>query len=85
MRRIHRGGEFGGVAVATAALQNVMKRSRATYSGGFVPCQQRARWIVNHVSQTRDHKTHVLPRRYVSGECHFYLVVCQNSADEFRS
>jgi hypothetical protein len=45
----------------------------ATYSGGFVPCQQRARWIVNHVSQTRDRKTHVLPRRYVSGECHFYL------------
>jgi predicted metal-dependent hydrolase len=34
---------------------------------------RRARWIVNHLSQIQEQNTHVLPRRYVSGECHFYL------------
>lgn len=34
---------------------------------------RRARWVVNHLSRIEEQNTHVLPRRYVSGECHFYL------------
>ena len=32
---MYRGGQFGGVAIATDALQNVLRRSRAPYSGLF--------------------------------------------------
>lgn len=35
--------------------------------------QKRSRWISRHVKAARAGKAHVLPRRYVSGECHFYL------------
>ena len=35
--------------------------------------QKRSRWIARHVKAARGCKAHVLPRRYVSGECHFYL------------
>lgn len=34
---------------------------------------KRARWISNHTAQARARRAHVLPRSYVSGECHFYL------------
>lgn len=34
---------------------------------------KRARWIKTHVDQAREQRTHALPRRYVSGESHFYL------------
>lgn len=35
--------------------------------------QKRSRWISRHVKAAKAGKEHVLPRRYVSGECHFYL------------
>lgn len=35
--------------------------------------QKRSRWISRHVKAAKEGKKHVLPRRYVSGECHFYL------------
>src|SRR5690606_5461460 len=34
---------------------------------------KRARWIKTHVDQAKEQKRHALPRRYVSGESHFYL------------
>jgi predicted metal-dependent hydrolase len=34
---------------------------------------KRARWIKTHVDQAREQRRHALPRRYVSGESHFYL------------
>lgn len=34
---------------------------------------KRARWVKNHVDQARTQREHALPRRYVSGESHFYL------------
>jgi len=34
---------------------------------------KRARWIHRHVSEARQQLEHALPRRYVSGEGHFYL------------
>ena len=35
--------------------------------------QKRARWIVRHVEAAKSAKKYALPRRYVSGESHFYL------------
>lgn len=35
--------------------------------------QKRSRWISRHLEAARAGKEHALPRRYVSGECHFYL------------
>jgi len=35
--------------------------------------QKRARWIWRHLNAAKASKGHVVPRRYVSGECHFYL------------
>jgi predicted metal-dependent hydrolase len=35
--------------------------------------QKRARWIVRHVRAAGDARRYALPRRYVSGEAHFYL------------
>lgn len=35
--------------------------------------RQRARWIWRQLSAARENNAHVLPRRYVSGESHFYL------------
>jgi predicted metal-dependent hydrolase len=34
---------------------------------------KRAKWILNHLDQTRRQKEQVLSREYVSGESHFYL------------
>lgn len=34
---------------------------------------KRARWILRNVKATEDARRHALPRRYVSGEAHFYL------------
>ena len=33
----------------------------------------KAQWISQHLREFREHKTHVLPREYVSGESHLYL------------
>jgi hypothetical protein len=35
-RRMRRGGEFGGVAVATAAVQNVVRRRTAKILGSRI-------------------------------------------------
>jgi predicted metal-dependent hydrolase len=35
--------------------------------------QKRARWILRNVRSAGDERRHALPRRYVSGEAHFYL------------
>jgi predicted metal-dependent hydrolase len=35
--------------------------------------RKRARWLTTHVEKIRDRQRDVLPRRYVSGESHFYL------------
>jgi predicted metal-dependent hydrolase len=35
--------------------------------------QKRARWILRNVRSAGDARRHALPRRYVSGEAHFYL------------
>lgn len=35
--------------------------------------QKRARWLTQHLAQIREQQVEVLPRRYVSGESHFYL------------
>jgi predicted metal-dependent hydrolase len=35
--------------------------------------QKRARWLTQHLGQIREQQVEVLPRRYVSGESHFYL------------
>jgi predicted metal-dependent hydrolase len=35
--------------------------------------QKRSRWISRQVKAAKARKEHVLPRRYISGECHFYL------------
>lgn len=35
--------------------------------------QKRSRWVLRHLNAGETGKKHVLPRRYVSGECHFYL------------
>lgn len=35
--------------------------------------QKRARWIVRNVKAVADARRHALPRRYISGEGHFYL------------
>lgn len=35
--------------------------------------QKRSRWISRHLKAAKARKEHVLPRRYISGECHFYL------------
>lgn len=35
--------------------------------------QKRARWIVRHVKAASASRQYALPRRYVSGEAHFYL------------
>lgn len=35
--------------------------------------QKRARWIVQNVTSARDARREALPRRYVSGESHFFL------------
>lgn len=34
---------------------------------------RRARWVVRHVEQMREHQAFILPREYISGETHFYL------------
>jgi len=34
---------------------------------------KRARWVVRHVEQMREHQSLILPREYISGESHFYL------------
>lgn len=34
---------------------------------------RRARWIHNHIKKIQQQYAHVLPRQYVSGECHYYL------------
>lgn len=34
---------------------------------------KRARWIINHISQTNVQMESVLPREYISGESHMYL------------
>jgi len=34
---------------------------------------KRARWIHNHIKKIQQQYAHVLPRQYVSGECHYYL------------
>lgn len=35
--------------------------------------RKRARWLVSHLRQISEQRAHVLPRRYISGESHFYL------------
>ncbi len=35
--------------------------------------QKRARWVYKHVEKARIQLSYVLPRQYVSGECHYYL------------
>lgn len=35
--------------------------------------KKRARWIWRQLSAAREHNAHVTPRRYVSGESHYYL------------
>ena len=35
--------------------------------------RKRARWIWHQLHDQSERKRHVLPREYVSGECHFYL------------
>lgn len=35
--------------------------------------RKRARWVVKHLVQIRERRLEILPRRYVSGESHFYL------------
>jgi predicted metal-dependent hydrolase len=35
--------------------------------------QKRSRWILRHLNTAKAGKKHALPRRYISGECHFYL------------
>ena len=35
--------------------------------------RKRARWVLKHVSDARQHREHVLERHYISGESHFYL------------
>ncbi|WP_419609097.1 YgjP-like metallopeptidase domain-containing protein, partial [Thiolapillus sp.] len=34
---------------------------------------KRARWVVKHLAEIRQRQREVLPRRYISGESHFYL------------
>jgi len=34
---------------------------------------KRARWVVKHLAEIRERQQEVLPRRYISGESHFYL------------
>ena len=34
--------------------------------------QKRARWVITQLEQMREQQREVLPRRYVSGESHFY-------------
>ncbi len=34
---------------------------------------KRARWVVRHIEQMRQHRSLILPREYISGESHFYL------------
>jgi len=34
---------------------------------------KRARWVVRHIEQMRQHRSLILPREYISGETHFYL------------
>lgn len=34
---------------------------------------KRARWIHRHINKIKQQNTYVLPRKYVSGECHYYL------------
>lgn len=34
---------------------------------------KRARWIYHHIIKIKKQYAHVLPRQYVSGECHYYL------------
>jgi len=34
---------------------------------------KRARWVYGHVKSIKDQQQYVLPRKYVSGESHFYL------------
>ncbi len=35
--------------------------------------RKRARWVIGHLKKNREQRRHVLPRRYISGESHFYL------------
>jgi predicted metal-dependent hydrolase len=35
--------------------------------------RKRARWVVKHLARIRERQLEILPRRYVSGESHFYL------------
>ncbi|MCP4116201.1 MAG: M48 family metallopeptidase [Desulfobacteraceae bacterium] len=35
--------------------------------------RKRARWVVKHLDVIREQRSHVLQRRYISGESHFYL------------
>jgi predicted metal-dependent hydrolase len=35
--------------------------------------QKRARWLTQHLTRIREQQSEVLPRRYISGESHFYL------------
>ncbi len=34
--------------------------------------RERARWVIGHLKNNREQRTDVLPRRYISGESHFY-------------
>ena len=34
---------------------------------------KRARWVMKHLAEIRERRQEVLPRRYISGESHFYL------------
>jgi len=34
---------------------------------------KRARWVTNTIRKITEQQLHVIPRHYISGECHFYL------------
>ena len=61
------------IHISPAGVVEVEAPATATEDAIRNAVRVRAQWVNKHLKEIRERKTHILPREYVSGECHFYL------------